>query len=78
MFAAYATPPILPADAPAAEVEEGHGLAARTAGMLHLSPQAWRALLEETQLMLRSGEAMHSNPNPSPLTLNLTLTLTLP
>ena len=47
-------------DAPLPEAEEGQGLAPRTAGMLHLSAQAWRALLEETQLMLRSGEGMHA------------------
>ena len=60
VFAAYAAPPIQPADAPLPEAEEGQGLAPRTAGMLQLSPQAWRALLEETQLMLRSGEGMHA------------------
>ena len=60
VFAAYATPPILPADAPAAAVAAGREQEPRTAGMLHLSPQAWRALLEDTQLMLRSGEAMHA------------------
>ena len=48
VFAAYATPPILPADAPAAAAvvaaageAEGQGIAPRTAGTLHLSPQAW-------------------------------------
>ena len=52
-----------PADAPSPEAEEGQGLAPRTAGMLQLSPQARRALLEKTQLML-------------PLSLPLTLPLT--